>query len=81
MCPDVCLEKCDLPALALPWSGDEMEIVLCQWEMLWMEQEVSLLEEQSQRKALLAHPDTATLSLRVFFYADHDVCVLCCLGN
>lgn len=37
--------------------------------------------EQSQRRALLAYPDMAMLSLRVFFFADHDVCVLCCLGN
>lgn len=31
--------------------------------------------EESQRRALLAHPDTATLGLRVFFFADHDICV------
>lgn len=37
--------------------------------------------EQSQRRALLAHPDTATLSLRGFFFADHGICVLCCPGN
>lgn len=37
--------------------------------------------EQSQRRPLLAHPDTAMLSLRVFLFAGHDICVLCCLGN
>lgn len=37
--------------------------------------------EQSQRRALLAHPDTPTLGLRVFFFADCDICVLCCPDN
>lgn len=73
VCPDVCLEKCDLQALALLWRGDEMEIVLSQWEMLWMEQEVPLLENRARGKhfwLILTQPRSAS---QCFFFADHDV--------